>query len=153
MPVPLPRGTPSQVVKQPTSHCCPHCGSESCYHCWECGADVWLQCHKQGCSGLRSPTIPICKACQGTGRSSGNKRCHPCNGTGRQGAYNDAGKPSPTDSTTTAIQDSSGDLTPSEHSQTDARPSPPGDTEKRVVGRDPKSIVPVDGDEMSSLWG
>ena len=71
---------------------CPHCGLDSCYHCWECGADVSSERHGKGCSGDKSPTVPICIACQGTGRSSSNKRCYPCNGTGRHGAVNDVGE-------------------------------------------------------------
>lgn len=68
---------------------CPHCGADSCYHCWECGCDTYSESHVKGCSGDTSITVPKCKACYGTGRSSNNKRCYPCNGTGRQGAVNE----------------------------------------------------------------
>jgi hypothetical protein len=78
MPIPGQPTTPKAV--------CPHCGADSCYHCWECGCDTHNERHKSGCSGDMSITVPKCKACDGTGRASNNKRCYPCNGTGRQGA-------------------------------------------------------------------
>lgn len=106
----MPKGPiPAPPVSEPPE--CRFCGAVSCYCCPDCGRNLGNDEHAPDCpdsvkaaKAVRAANLPKwsppsqelapapkvdrtpCKACGGTGRSSGNKQCVPCDGTGRQGA-------------------------------------------------------------------
>lgn len=64
---------------------CPVCKSKSCYHCWECHADLASLDHHLFCSHYYSlQGSGRCVACGGSGTNSKGRECFPCGGTGKQ---------------------------------------------------------------------